>query len=540
MSHDRRRIRRATAPHEPIAASLSRPDGAFARTASGHWRLACLVGGLLVAVAAQADPPLQATYPDEPQDWLARRTDPEGLLPIDLEAHHPIDLIQITLGKWRPDAAAMDLFAGRYLPPGRFLRLDLVVAGLVNPPGPARPWDFAPFTYGPHPVFGFVEIDMDNDVETGGELDSPGFRYVSNAVRFGGKPALDDLEDRFALDRSALDNDFETAPYVERSGEEFHLALLGSVFIQPDVTVVAGDDDHVFEAGETWWIVAPWFHRAHGYEPFSLAEGGHVPGAYEPDCTLQFSHDPNADVTTISLVFPLTNEGAAEMWNEAPEPPNADPSDQFSVREALEDLHWSAVFLDVFPTGQPEEDIITEWQDKNANQFLQPGEWDITALLGTSYTAAHPTGEYYVWTDIWPNAVRGDVNGDGEAAETDRDALAAYIAARDEDDGTVDGRVELADYPVDFSVFDVDHSGAVAPLDVALVSLPRDLDGDDDVDLADMAVLQTCVSGSGTPYVGWPCGLADLDSDGDVDVADGERMVIGWDGPVECGGGPNW
>jgi hypothetical protein len=320
------------------ATAQSRAAVRPAATRSGVLTMLALLVGLLTPAPAPADddPPQSTTYADAQRDWLARPTDPGGELPFDLETHRPIDIMDVTLGKWRPDDAMADLFDGRFLPPGKFLRLNLTIAGLVNPPGSTRPWYFDPFAYGPHPIYGFVELDMDADVETGGELDAPQYRYVGNAVRFGGKPAIDALEDRFALDASAFDEDFDTPPFVDRSGEEFHLALLGSVFIPSDIVVVAGDADLIFEAGEIWRITAPWFHRAHGFEPFSLATGGQHPGAYEPACTLQFAHDPDTDTTEIALVFPRTNAGAAEMWGQPAEPPNADPSDQFSVQRGAE------------------------------------------------------------------------------------------------------------------------------------------------------------------------------------------------------------
>jgi hypothetical protein len=48
-----------------------------------------------------------------------------------------------------------------------------------------------------------------------------------------------------------------------------------------------------------------------------------------------------------------------------------------------------------------------------------------------------------------------------------------------------------------------------------------DLDGDGDVDPADMAVLKGCLSGAHVPVQATPpCPKADLDGDGDADLAD--------------------
>jgi hypothetical protein len=492
-----------------------------------------LVAALLAALGppTAADDP-EVTYSDTAGDAAARRTDPGADGPFDPEMHHLIDLLGLTIGAWCPVAPETDLFAGDFDEDGEFLRMDMLLAGLVNPPGLTDPDQYEPFEYGPHPVFGFVEVDMDEDEETGGELDFPEYRYLGNVVRFGGIPDLSYLEDRIALDASAFDGDFETSPYVERSGEEFHLALLGSVFVGSDVVEIVGDGDETFDAGEIWWIEAPWFHRAHGYEPFSFAEGGVVAGEYAPSCTVQFEHDVLMDVTRVSVVFPLTNVGAGLMWGEPPEPPNADPSDQFSVLEALIDLHDSAVFWDEDPSPYPEEEIIIEWEHKDPEDYLDPTEWRITALLGTSYTISDPTTEYFVWTDVYPEGLRGDVNGDGEADGEDRESIQGFVEEEDASDGTVDGRVELADFAVDFSVFDINHNGVVDELDELLVSVPGDVDHDADVDLLDFAALQACFSGNGQPFEPWLCGLVDIDADGDVDEGDVESFGAAMAGPA--------
>lgn len=471
------------------------------------------------------------TVADSGDDAAPRRTDPGGDGPFDSDLHRLIELREMIIGKWAPDDPEADIFVGTFANSGKFFRLDLVLDKLVNPPGPTGLVYFEPFRYGDHPIFGFVEIDMDQDVETGGELNAPQYRYLGNIVRFGGKPEIADFQDRVALNASAFDGDFLTAPFVDRHGEEFHLALLGSEFTSGDIEEVLGDSDTIFEEGETWQINAPFFHRAHGYEPFSLATGGAHAGEYAPACTLQFQHDAGAEVTYVSLVFPLKNQGAGLMVGEPPEPDNGDPSDHASVKEGLVDLHDSAVFLDSFPTGLPEEAIITEWMNKDPSDFLNPTQWEITALLGTSYTVMDPAGEYFVWTDVVPDVRRGDVNGDDEIDLQDQQLIQQYIADYDSADGLADGRAELVEFATDFSVFDVNHDGVVEDLDVMLVSLPGDLNDDGDVDLSDFASFSVCFSGSGVPYSPLECGLADMDADGDVDLRDMRRLVDMLTGP---------
>jgi hypothetical protein len=477
---------------------------------------------LLYVAVTQADENPRSLS-DPRGDTLIRRTDPNGLLPCDVLNHRAPDLRDLKLGRWSPSDPQTDLFTGAYDTAGLFLRLDITFDGLINPPGDNRPWNFTPFTYGPNPVFGFIEIDMDRNAATGGEVDGPQYRYLGNAARFGGVPNLGYLYDRFAMDAAAFDGDFDTKPYVERSGEEFHLALLGDLFLPEDVVEVAGNADQTFDAGEIWLITARWFHRAHGYEPFSFVYGGARAGAYEPLCTLRFAHDPNSASTELTLVTPLTNAGAALMLGEPVQPSNFDSSDQCSVLEALLDLEDSAAYLHENPTGLPEQKLINGWYEEEPATFLDPTNWRVTALVGTTYLASAEACEYFVWTDIYPGVVRGDVNGNGIAGNWDRGDIARYIRDHDADDGQIDNLVVLSGFPGNFSGYDVNQDGVVDALDELLVSRPGDLDLDGDVDLIDIAQFQTCEAGSARLCI--ECGLGDLDMDGDVDGADFLRLA---------------
>lgn len=489
--------------------------------------LLAVLGGLVTATRAEES---VISLPDGTGDWLIRRTDPGRTLPLDPVAHRPADVIEIILGRWTPAAPRTDLFTGAYALDGLFVRIDVRLCGLHNPPGRTDPPYFDPFAYGPHPVFAFIEVDLDRDVETGGELDYPEYRYVGNAVRFGGMPAVPALLNRFARRAADFDGNIETPPYVDRSGEEFHLALMGREL--DGIQEVSGDGDLLFESGEVWWLTGRWFHRAHGYERFSFAQGGTVSGAYDPRCTLEFAHEPVADTTRIALVFPLTNQGAALMWGQTVQAPNANCSDQFSVHEALMDLHMSAMYWERFPSGDPAQVLINGWRRHgNPGMFLLPTRWDVQALLGSSYTAAHAQDELFAWTDVYPNARRGDVNGDDAADRLDQLLIQNYIVLHDLDDGVPDGRVVLPNVAVNFDLFDVNHSGVIDELDVLLVGPPGDLDGDGDVDLLDCAALQGCASGAGAPHAPGACGLADIDMDGDVDGEDFVRFAGVWAGP---------
>ncbi len=498
------------------------------------WVVSALILLMSIARPSVAGGLASVTTADGVGDDVIRRTDLGAQGPIDTSAHRTADLLSVTMGTWHPVAPQVDVFAGDFSVDGEFGRLDLVLAGLMNPPGSVDPLDFEPFAFGDHPVYGFIEIDMDLDVDTGGEIDAPQYRYLGNVVRFGGQPPDKEVfEHRVALDGSAFDGDFDSEPYVERHGEEFHVALLGGEFVAGDVEIVSGDADFTFEAGEVWMIEASWFHRAHGFERFSVAKGSSVAGQYAPESYVQFAHDVASDTTRLSFVFALTNVGWALMHGEVPQAMNHDPTDHASVLEALNDLMVSAVILDSIPSGDSEEEIIIGWKDKTPADYLVPAEWRVTALLGSSYTAPNPLGEFFVWTDIFPNVTRGDVNGEDGNNNDDREEIDEHIEEHDGDDGVVDGAVTISGFADDFSVYDVSHDGVVNSLDVLLVSEPGDQDADGDVDLADFQRLQWCFTGSGVPYELPDCVLADLDGDGDVDVEDVKRFELAETGPTE-------
>ncbi len=228
----------------------------------------------------------------------------------------------------------------------------------------------------------------------------------------------------------------------------------------------------------------------------------------------------------ISLVFPLTNGGAAAQYGMTPEPMNHDPSDQASVNEALRDLVISAEVVEMFPTGMPDEVLILPWNNKTPGQFLDATQWRMTALLGSAYTNL---GGYFVWTDVYPNPIRGDVNGEYGANGDDEDEIDSEISDRDSDDGVIDGRVVLDGFAEEFSVFDLNHDGVIGPDDILLVSAVGDGDDDGDVDLSDFAQFQRCfgdIEGSGE------CPLFDLNSDLAVDQGDAEWMLSVITGPV--------
>ena len=470
------------------------------------------------------------TFFDPVDDIRIRPTDLGADGVFDPALHHPPDTTGVQIGTWAPFEPWLNIFIGNFVPPGEggaeFFRLDLALQGLFNPPGPlAFMVEYSdPFLYGDHPVFGFIELDVGDNLDTGGELDFPEYRYLGNIARFGGLPAL---RPDFAL-RAARSRDDLLVGFgpVHRSGEEFHIPLFGGAIWQIDH--LDGNGDEIFDPGETWLLTGEFLHRAHGYEPYSLASGGPDFGVYTPVSWMLFSHRIDLDRTTISIVFPLTNQGAADMIepDTEEEPLNGDPSDQASVLEALDDLYISALYFNDFPTGDPEQAIIDLWMQQDPYAYLDPMLWKMNVSLSTTYLDYEPQESPFIWTDMMPNARRGDFDADGLVDDRDYDELMAYVLATDgtpnDCDGIDDLSVGICEFALNFSIYDLGYDGTVSEQDFNAVTKPGDLDLDGDVDLADFITFagcfgQTMPSGSCSASELW---RSDLNQDGEINLID--------------------
>lgn len=518
---------------EASAAQFALPvqpaEGRGVRRALGYLT-ACLCVAVGVSSPARADD--YEEYFDERGDVLIRRTDTDANGTVDPLNHRPADLLQITIGAWKPRDACDDLFRGDWDEQAAtaFLRVDLVFDERVNPPGPVdlRGGGFDPFRFGPHPVLGFVEMDADENINSGGEIRHvngdptingfPELRPLGAAGRFGGVPGdRSELRDRYARGGEDFDGKCDRGREVEYSGEEFHIALQGEEYAGH--VVIDGDGDAVFESGETWDVSGTWLHRAHGFEPFSFAEGRDR-GVYDPESIMRWSHNLNTNRTTATLLFPLTQRASAAWRCEPrPEPIDRNPYNQASVEEALADLRDSARFW-----RQHNADctrVILDWADTDPEDVLRPRKWTVLALLGTSYTVQDDG--FFVWTDVFPSAEPGDVNGESGVDDEDFEYLYEWVRAEDggfrDGDGGTDGRVTLIDFGPNFCVYDVNYDGVVDVRDAAAIITPGDMDGDRDVDGADWTLAAPCLRGPQAPVME-ACTRLDFDFDGDVDLRD--------------------
>lgn len=434
-----------------------------------------MVWAILFGMSSAVAQPVSFT--DADGDALMRRTDPGNDGPLNQLNHRLPDIVQMRLGKYAPYIPWADRFAGEWLSSGDYVRFDVVFSGLINPPGPVGFDDefptYDPFAYGASPVYGFIEFDVDADENTGGELEHPQFRYLANAGRFGGIPDEPRFAERAVLMGSTLDGDFSTAPFAERSGEEFHLALLGEEMQTRTIIIEkSGGDPAVFEAGETWDLTGNFFHRAHGFEDFAF-KCILRPGPYTPQTKIRFSHDVATNRTTVSLVYSLTNAACAQFsgTNYTPGPNDGCDNNHNSIEEALYDLQFSAMYADPYKKSMPEFQLIEGWQFCNMSEAMDPANWRVCALVGSAYEVLQPWGARFVWTDIYPNVRAGDFNGDGLVNGEDVFSLLDYVskhdgeAGFDEDKIATNKVIDIIDFGPNFCAYDTGYDGVVNQAD---------------------------------------------------------------------------
>ncbi|MFQ5500740.1 MAG: hypothetical protein ACE5EQ_00380 [Phycisphaerae bacterium] len=455
-------------------------DGSGNRIARRALIIAVLCACLIAAPVILAQPVVMS---DPANDALLRKTDDNADGFIDPQVQRLPEILEMRIGTYQPIQPDGNRFIGNWDSAGGYLRLDIDLAGIINPPGPlgldtSFP-SYDPLLYGPNPVYGFIEFDIDEDENTGGELSAPDFRYLGNVARFGGLPVESRFTNRVALDASAFDGDVTTPPFVDRSGEEFHISFLGERISSVDVDHESpGGDPALFEAGETWFIGGKLVHRAHGFEQFTLMCFNEE-GRYEDEVKIQFKHDLATDITMISLVYPLTNAGSAAFSgpNETVLPNDGCADGQSSIEEALEDLQFSATIAPPGTRQLPEFQLIAGWEFNNVADHLDPANWRVTGLLGSAYVNQQPDAALFIWTDLVPNPQIGDFNADGLVDAADTAQLNAYIATDDgtsnDEDGIVNNSIDLWNFAGNFSLFDTDYDGLVAPQDAIV---PGDMD----------------------------------------------------------------
>ena len=466
--------------------------------------------GMTLVTAAPSIADVRA-WNDPAGDAVIRRTDDGLMAPLIPNATLP-DIVAASICGWNPTSPTTNPYAGQVVPAAgaHIFKLDLVFQGLINPPGPIQFPD-NPTQFGPSPLYGYLDLDVDQDINTGGEQPGGRYNYLEQVARFGALPT-GPLADRAVRGRADVDFDFYTAPFYERSGADFTLTFCGCT--AASVVSEGGDGDGLFEAGETWIVRGTFFQRSAGYQCASYAFGGFQAGLYEPTVNLRFQHNTTTNQTTVTLVFPLTMRGASILTGQ-PEQQwdfTYGGSNHFSVFEAHSDV---VTAVDEGAAVDECTILAANWAGRDPANYLNVLNWNATALFGGTY-AQHPFGASYVWTDIGFRQVVGDMNGDGRADSTDRAIIQAYIAeadgTADDADGIVDNAVVLPGFAFNYNVHDVNGDGAVNLMDIAFIpaDCPANWDMTNGLDTSDFfAFLKDFFEGD-----------ADFNGDGLTDSSD--------------------
>jgi hypothetical protein len=442
-----------------------------------------------LALAGAAFGQLERVYTDPVGDAVARPTDrggtgmwhPSGRLP---------DLISLSLAGWQPFSPASDPYAGTVISSegADIFRMQLVLEGLVNPPGTlglsGQPFD--PYKFGTSPVYGFIELDVDDRKDTGGHLGaSAESRFMANVARFGSRPESS-IGERIATSVLDYDRDIYTSPQFERSGSDWSLSFCGC----SAATLVSevGNGNGKFDAGETMIVRGRFFARSEGYIWPSGMRGGSVDGAYDPWVHVRFSHSTSTNRTTVTFVGAVTNRGFGRLAGASTPPINLRADDGWSIEEGVTDLLDSAGSA----TGEAWV-LIEDWEGRDIEDSLEPVEWEPKAILGTCYTDSFVDG-LYVWTDVGFELEPGNIDGDSMAGPLDREAFRNWVYANDggslDADGVKDGIVTIGQHPYAFWLYDLDGNGLVRHSDFNIYGPRADMNGDGSLDVFDFLEFQ--------------------------------------------------
>jgi hypothetical protein len=469
----------------------------------------------------------ESVFNDPPNDAVIRRTDSHNNGVI-LPGQALPDLKRLVISPWEAVSPGTDPYTGSSVSHvgAHLFRIDAVFSGLLNPPGPlGGAADYNPMEFGPSPVYGFFEIDVDHDADTGGDLPTVAAdHYLANAARFGGRPH-GELSLRAANTSDDLYQTWSVPPQVCLSGADWVLSLCGC--FDPTVVYKSDPSAATFGPGATWILSGPFFQRTTAYQGASTMVGanGSDIGLYAPVVNLRFQHDIVQNETTISLVYSLDQTGAwllAGQPGSGPEPIDNHSDNETSIAEGVQDLIDAANRGGL--TGLAYE-VTYRWANKTVDDATDTTRWRPTFIVGSAYS--EQLDGKYIWTDLGFDCIVGDVNGDGLVNAADRSAVMAFIAQFDgssnDADGIVNGVVQIPNFAVGFSVFDVDGDGFVGPSDIAFYVVgpcAPDFDRNGSVNVLDIfAFLNAWFSGDMS---------ADYNHDGALSVLDIFDFLNSW------------
>jgi hypothetical protein len=430
------------------------------------------------------------TWHDLAGDAIPRRTDAQLAGPLGTGCTLP-NLLRLVVGTWQTPTPTTDPYNGSYASyqTADLLRFDLELKGVVNPPGSASVTSYDPFAFGPSPLFGAIEFDIDGDRDTGGDATGVArTRYLANVARFGRIPH-GSIGTRVPKYGWEAEGDYTTEPFFERSGADFVLSFCGCY--ATTILSESGSVNGFFEPGETWLIRGGFFQRAGGYQLFCTGPGGGAapatPGSYVPYTTLRWSHDLDSDTTVITLIFPATMAGAAMLAGEPVQLPDGFAGNHVSIVEGLDDILQSLPA----PFNSLGWILGHRWagRDPADSQYRDVARWSVNALVGTAY-AVPVDDATMVWTDTGFDDVSRDLDGDGMAGPLDKQVIYNSLDSLDgtprdaEGMGAENGNVRLIDPGQNFALSDVNGDGNINRFDVAHLC-PGDFNRDGMINILD-------------------------------------------------------
>lgn len=485
-----------------------------------------LAGGLLCALAAAPAFAGDAQeFVDPGNDAVVRRTDACNC-GVMLPGQRLPDVSKIKIAAWQTNSPETDPYTGTEISHSgaHLVRIDMVLSGVINPPGPLglNGMNYDPFEFGASPLYGFVEFDIDNDKDTGGDLTAgeAAVHYLGNAARFGGRPE-GSIGARAASGSGDLFESWSHPPQIQLSGTDWLMAFCGCFNVVP--VYKANPTEQTFGPGSTWIVEGRFFQRATAYRGASLMINGSQSGLYDPIVRVRFQHSIADDETTVTLVYGLDPTGASQLSGAPIQPYSTSVSNRTNIAEGVSDLIVQAS-IGAIPPNSLAFQVTNRWSTKGIGSAIDVSRWKPSFIVGTANV--DPTPGLYAWTDIGFNARKGDLNGDGVVNALDRALVQSTIEENDgsssDDDTCMNGRVRLANFGETYSLYDVDGDGYIGPSDLAFFDgmCPADFDQSGTLTTQDIfAFLNAWFAGNSS---------ADYDRSGDLSVQDIFNFLGAW------------
>ncbi len=424
-------------------------------------------------------------FDDCDHDAVMRRTDSHYMGPLPSTQNLP-DISKIKIRGWQSLTPETDPYSGSESSGGlpHLVRIDVILSGVINPPGPLglNGMAFDPFQFGNNPLYGFIEFDIDNDKDTGGDLTQgeAALHYLGNAARFGGRPA-GSIGARAASSSGDFYWPVSHPPQIQLSGTDWIMGFCGCFSSLP--VYKANPNEQTFGPGSTWIMEGRFFERASAYRGASLMIYGSQAGLYDPIVRVRFQHSIAQEETTVTLVYALDAIGASQLSGLPVQPYGTNvASGRSSISEGMYDLIVQASSGNI-PPGSLAYEVTNRWGGRPIQTVQDLSRWKPSFIVGMSYpTYEQGNDGLYIWTDVGFNARKGDLNGDGVVDMLDRALVQATIEENDgsasDGDSSINGSVQIISFGSEFSLYDVNGDGLINGADLAFYNVPCAADFD--------------------------------------------------------------